>query len=108
MPQGGAFIWKCPITGKELKMHYLHGLRDKVHAFAKANQFPYSETEFIHNVCYHTPGDICSEKLRGLGDLIHVVAQPIAKAIDAVAGTDLQNCGGCAQRREQMNKAVPL
>lgn len=43
----------------------------------------------------------------GLGDAVHFVAQPIARAIDRVAGTNIQNCGGCAQRRAALNEAVP-
>ena len=44
---------------------------------------------------------------RGLGDLVAAVAQPIARAIDALAGTKIQGCGGCAARREALNRAVP-
>lgn len=40
----------------------------------------------------------------GLGDLVAAVAQPIAGAIDAVAGTQIQSCGGCAKRREMLNR----
>ena len=44
----------------------------------------------------------------GLGDLVHGVANPIAKAIDFVAGTDLQNCPSCNGRREALNRNVPF
>ncbi len=44
---------------------------------------------------------------RGLGDVVAAVAQPIARGIDAVAGTDLANCAGCGQRKKDWNKAVP-
>jgi hypothetical protein len=37
------------------------------------------------------------------GDRIASVAQPIAKAIDKVAGTKIQECGGCKQRRAALN-----
>jgi hypothetical protein len=47
-------------------------------------------------------------KLRGLGDAVAVVAQPIARAIDAVAGTNIQGCGGCKKRQEFLNAAVPF
>jgi len=47
-------------------------------------------------------------KRRGLGDVVHALASPIAKAVDAVAGTNLQNCGGCAARREKLNQKFPL
>tara|TARA_R110000803_G_scaffold208404_2_gene277042 strand:- start:37 stop:234 length:198 start_codon:yes stop_codon:yes gene_type:complete len=40
---------------------------------------------------------------RGLGDVVHAVAQPIAKAIDKVAGTNIQRCGGCKRRRARLN-----
>lgn len=47
-------------------------------------------------------------KIRGLGDAVAVVAQPVAAAIDAVAGTSIKTCGGCAKRRAALNKAVPF
>ncbi len=40
----------------------------------------------------------------GLGDAVAAIAQPIAKAIDAVAHTNIQNCGGCKKRREMLNR----
>jgi len=43
----------------------------------------------------------CDEK--GLGDYVHDIAQPIAKIIDSVANTNVQGCGGCAQRRAKLN-----
>lgn len=50
------------------------------------------------------------EKL-GLGDAVALVAQPIAKAIDATTrvllgrdfATDLANCGGCKKRADKLN-----
>lgn len=45
--------------------------------------------------------------MRGLGDLVAKVAKPIARAIDAVAGTDMANCGGCAERQKKLNQAFP-
>lgn len=48
------------------------------------------------------------EYLKGLGDLIHKFALPIANAIDSIAGTDLKNCGGCQDRQEKLNQAVPF
>jgi hypothetical protein len=44
---------------------------------------------------------------RGLGDVAHVIFQPIARGIDAIAGTNVQGCGGCKQRRESWNQAIP-
>jgi hypothetical protein len=46
-------------------------------------------------------------KPRGLGDLVALVAEPIARASDAVLGTHLVGCGGCAQRRAALNALVP-
>jgi hypothetical protein len=38
------------------------------------------------------------------GDLIASVAQPIAKGMDAIFGTNIKNCGGCGRRREMLNQ----
>jgi len=38
-----------------------------------------------------------------LGDKVDSVAKPIAKVIDKVLGTEIQECGGCAKRREKLN-----
>ena len=43
----------------------------------------------------------------GLGDAVAVVAQPIARMIDAVAGTKLANCGGCQSRQAALNALIP-
>jgi hypothetical protein len=40
---------------------------------------------------------------KGMGDIVALVAQPIAKMIDAVAKTDIQHCGGCKKRQEKLN-----
>jgi hypothetical protein len=47
------------------------------------------------------------QKRVGLGDLVSVFAEPIAKASDATFGTHLVGCGGCQKRRESLNEAVP-
>jgi hypothetical protein len=47
-------------------------------------------------------------KLRGAGDIIALAAKPIARAIDRVAGTKLENCGACAKRQASMNAAIPF
>ena len=49
--------------------------------------------------------------MRGLGDAVHAVANPVVRVIDAVAGTDIQHCAGCVGkggRRERWNEAVPF
>ena len=46
----------------------------------------------------------------GLGDAVAAVAQPIARAIDRVTGTNLAGCGGCTGpggRKEALNALVP-
>jgi hypothetical protein len=45
-----------------------------------------------------------SARKYGLGDLVAAVAQPIARAVDRVAGTNLKGCQGCAKRRETLNR----
>jgi hypothetical protein len=45
---------------------------------------------------------------RGLGDVIALVAQPVARAIDAVAGTHLKTCGGCQARQAKLNELMPF
>lgn len=44
---------------------------------------------------------------RGLGDAVALVADPIARLSDAVLGTKLVGCGGCAQRRAALNALLP-
>lgn len=46
--------------------------------------------------------------IQGLGDVVHLIAQPIARAIDAAAKTSLSTCGGCAKRRAEWNQAFPF
>ena len=51
--------------------------------------------------------DNCN-RIHGLGDVVAIVAQPVARALDAVLGTNLQNCGGCAKRQATLNAVVPF
>lgn len=56
------------------------------------------------------PSDIYAnhrKQSKGLGDLVETIAQPIAKVIDKVAGTKIQECGGCKKRKEYLNKILP-
>jgi len=39
----------------------------------------------------------------GVGDQVERIAQPIAKVIDKVLGTKIQECGGCKRRRDRLN-----
>jgi hypothetical protein len=45
---------------------------------------------------------------RGFGDRIERLARPIAKAIDRVAGTNIQGCGACQKRKEYLNEKFPI
>lgn len=40
----------------------------------------------------------------GLGDAVAFVAQPIARAIDRILGTNVEGCGGCKARKAALNK----
>jgi len=51
---------------------------------------------------------IRSSKYKGLGDVVAAVAQPIAGAIDKLAGTNVSGCSGCARRRNNLNKKFPF
>jgi hypothetical protein len=46
--------------------------------------------------------------MKGMGDAVEKLAQPIAKVIDKVLGTNVQGCGGCAKRKQWLNKAIPF
>ena len=55
-----------------------------------------------------TPHDNPRQPMRGVGDLVAQLAQPIARTIDRVVGTNLQNCNKCKQRQARLNAAVPF
>lgn len=46
--------------------------------------------------------------IRGLGDVVAIVAKPIAKVSDAVTGSNLKDCGECKQRQKKLNELFPL
>lgn len=46
-------------------------------------------------------------KPRGLGDVVALFAEPIARASDAVLGTHLVGCNACAERRAALNRLIP-
>jgi hypothetical protein len=105
---GQGFVYTHTQTGASFQAITIPLLRDKVDAFVRANGFVLNNEEFEDNVCRNTPNCVCTEAIRGLGDAIHVVLNPIAKVIDNVAGTNLQGCGGCAQRQASLNNLLPL
>jgi hypothetical protein len=44
----------------------------------------------------------------GAGDLVARIAKPIARTIDRIAGTRLQDCGGCERRQARLNEMFPF
>lgn len=61
-----------------------------------------NQEQMIHDqLCDKLGPEFCEGY--GLGDVVHTLAQPIARAIDSVAGTNVQGCGACAQRRAKLN-----
>jgi hypothetical protein len=42
-------------------------------------------------------------KYRQVGDAVAMVAKPVARVVDRIAGTRLSSCGGCAKRQERLN-----
>ena len=47
-------------------------------------------------------------RMRGLGDVVAAIANPIAKATDAILGTSITGCGACGKRQEKLNNLVPF
>lgn len=45
--------------------------------------------------------------IRGLGDVVAIVAEPIAAASDAVLNTKLKGCAACKRRKEMLNHLIP-
>jgi hypothetical protein len=65
--------------------------------------------DLIHAyICQANDNGPCSKGTRGLGDLVHTIAQPIAWAIDKAFGSNVQGCWSCSGRRQALNEAVPF
>jgi hypothetical protein len=65
--------------------------------------------DLIHAyICRVNDNRQCAKGIRGLGDLVHNIAQPIAWAIDKTLGTNVQGCWSCGGRRDVLNKVVPF
>jgi len=52
-------------------------------------------------ICDRLPKEEC--RGASLGDIVHTLAKPVAKALDKTFGTKLQGCGACAKRRAKLN-----
>lgn len=55
-----------------------------------------------------SPALIEIRRERGLGDRIAAVAQPIARGIDSVLGTNVATCGGCKKMQQRLNAGEPI
>ena len=51
---------------------------------------------------------VSARKYVGLGDVAASLAKPVARFIDRVAGTDLENCPACARRQDSWNRRFSL
>lgn len=105
---GSGFVYHHVQTGARFQAITVPLLRAKVESYVTANGFVLNNEEFEDNICHNTPNCVCTEAVRGMGDVVHMVLNPIAGFIDNLAGTNLQGCGGCAQRQADLNKAMPL
>ena len=100
-PKGG-WTYVHPVSGHTLNNACIWVLRDFVEAHCKANGYAFSEEEFRENVCAHSPKAECYRQ-NELGDYVAMVAQPVARIIDAVARTNVEGCKGCQKRKEKLN-----
>lgn len=100
---GTGFCYRHQITGAEFVHPVLDVLYQKVTEFCKANNFSLNNDEFDDNVCRHTPNIVCTDQIRGVGDIVHLVLNPISRTLDAIAGTNTQGCGGCRERQKALN-----
>jgi hypothetical protein len=60
-----------------------------------------------HFMCEQGIG-ACTERVEGLGDIVHAIAHPFVKAVDHVFKTDFAHCKGCAERQKALNELAPL
>lgn len=107
LPSG--FTYKDEDTGTVLTSHNFNGLLAKAIQHRATQGLP-SDATLIDKIekylCKNNPEEYCTDKARGLGDLVHSIAQPIARVIDQNLGTNIKGCWSCASRRKALNKAV--
>ncbi len=46
--------------------------------------------------------------MKNLGDKIALIAQPIARGIDAIAGSNVAGCSGCDKMKQNLNSGMSL
>lgn len=47
-------------------------------------------------------------RLRGLGDIAHLLARPVVMTADALFKTKLLDCQGCDERQQELNQKFPF
>lgn len=101
---GQGFIYRSEQTGGAFQNINIYKLHEIVSLHLQANNFTLNNEEFEANVCKNTPNVVCTEGIRGAGDLFHALVGPVASAVDYVIGSNLSGCGGCFKRQQQMNQ----
>lgn len=108
VPRTG-FVYQDKDTKQIVSGGSFRGLVKNIIKHRKLNGLETDATieDSIHEyLCNNNPEDFCAEGHRGLGDVVHFVASPFAKAIDAAFGTNVHGCWSCAGRRAALNAAV--
>lgn len=100
---GQGFVYRHAVTGGVFQHINIYTLHDTVSKHCAANNLTLNNDEFEDNLCKNTPNIVCTEGVRGIGDIVHMFAAPIAGAVDQVLNTNLSGCGGCFKRRNEMN-----
>lgn len=100
---GNGFVYVHQQTSARFQHPNLFHLHKAVSDHCKANGFTLDNDEFESNVCRNTTNIVCAEGTRGLGDVIHGIAQPLARLSDSLLGTELAGCGGCFKRQHELN-----
>ena len=108
VPRSG-FVYRDEDTKQTITAGYFNELVRNVVSHRKKNNLEVDAKiiDKIHAfLCDSNPPEFCVEGVRGLGDVIHRIAQPIAGMIDGVLGTNVRGCWSCAGRREALNEAL--
>lgn len=79
-------------------------------SFKRVSAAPVVQQEPIApvSVDQDSPVEVSTKTSFGLGDMVAAIAEPIAKASDAVFKTKLKGCGACRKRREMLNTLMPF
>jgi hypothetical protein len=101
---GQGFRYSHVQTGGVFQNINLIALHETVSKHCQANNLTLNNEEFEDNVCHNTPNVVCTDGIRGLGDVIHFLAAPIAGGIDVITGSNLSGCGGCFKRQQELNQ----